>query len=73
MCIACLHDPFDFLDRALRYAAEEKEMSKRKLLEIEAKHLRGTLADIGSVARCNDGDNIVERIKQRFYQIAQEM
>lgn len=73
MCIACVYDPFGFME-TVKDVAREKRLTVRRILELEAEHLKGVLKDIGDPSRlCASGADLEKRIRERQYEIAKEM
>lgn len=76
MCYACLQDPFDFIDRVKR-AAQQKQMRDLEIKQLEARELKSTMKVIEQSQRgettCLRGEVIIALIKQRQYELAQQM
>lgn len=73
MCIACVHDPFGYME-TVKSAAAEQRLTARRILELEAKHLKDVMDDIGDVRKlCPSGADLAKRIQERQYEIARSL
>lgn len=76
MCYACVYDPFGYIDRFTR-AGKLMSKGEAELKKFEAKELKDTMTLIERSQKgsptCDKGNDVVDAIKKRQYELAQEM
>jgi hypothetical protein len=75
MCYACIFNPYDVIDLA-QQTAQQRFKARRERLQHEAeliKEARKVIDEETGGALCGTGNDVVESLKERQYQIAREL